>query len=556
MPGYSKQKVLLAALLLFLSVAAMPQDARPAGDPNKTYQLAGTVVNSVNGRPIARALVQLSSSNRAMLTGPEGDFSFDNLPPGTVELQAQKPGYFPAGFSGASGNGNSPRRFQVGPETGKIVLKLAPAAMISGTVTGSNGEPLEDVWVSVLKSDVIEGRRQLHRGQGVSTDEDGNFRLTGLPAGRYYLAINVNIGSWANKLSGTKGGNSIETYPAVVYFPGSNNPEDATPMDLTPGQHEEADFTLRRVPGFKVAGVIANGAEWKQLNFVRLLDEFEQPLFTADRLEKTGAFEFQAVPAGTYLLEASAQTRDGRSISNNWKITVQSQITQLRIVIQAIDIPVIVRKDFLRPNTGRARCTSTSSSGEVRVSDCSDYPAINLELDSKELPMQIHSEGGPLKGAFSIRGVPPGRYNVKATAVFGGYIQSLRCGGLDLLREALLVPEGGNVAPIEVMLRDDAASLKIKVRSETQIDQQMMVLVVADPATIAEPHARMMTQGTDVYAGQLPPGAYKIFVFHADDDPDSVNLHELEKYAAKATSITLGPNENASVAVDPIRVGE
>src|SRR5215467_1047141 len=90
MSRYSRKAVLFATIMLLLTLAAWSQ----TDDAKTTYTLAGTVVNSVTGKPIPRVLVQLEPSSRAMLTGPDGSFSFDNVPAGRAEIRLTKPGYF------------------------------------------------------------------------------------------------------------------------------------------------------------------------------------------------------------------------------------------------------------------------------------------------------------------------------------------------------------------------------------------------------------------------------------------------------------------------------
>src|SRR5215831_12988765 len=86
----------LLVLLLIIPVRVFGQPTGPVDDPNKkTFSLSGTVVNSVTGEPVARALVQVyAGGEQSMLTGPDGHFEFAGLPPAQTAVNAQKPGYF------------------------------------------------------------------------------------------------------------------------------------------------------------------------------------------------------------------------------------------------------------------------------------------------------------------------------------------------------------------------------------------------------------------------------------------------------------------------------
>src|SRR5215472_11644566 len=114
---------LLLLLVVVSSSAQQPQSPQ--------FKLEGLVVNSVTGKPLSRVLVQMNG--RSMLTGPEGEFSFDSVPAGTSFVGLIKPGYFiPASKPLAGTMGHS---INVGPDTGKVVLKLAPEAVVTGQVT-------------------------------------------------------------------------------------------------------------------------------------------------------------------------------------------------------------------------------------------------------------------------------------------------------------------------------------------------------------------------------------------------------------------------------------
>jgi hypothetical protein len=555
----SRQAALLSCLALFCLLACA-QDLPQNSDPKKTYPLRGTVVNSVTGKPVSRVLVHLE--NRAILTGPRGDFEFADVPAGKARILLNKPGYF---FNGRGRINRSPSiayespySVEVGPDVPTVLLKLVPEAVVSGTILGEDEEPLEGVRVNVLAYQTVEGRRQLfpvHRGR--SSDEDGNFKIAGLAPGRYYLSLQT--GQLSRTILGARSESTKESYPVSVYFPSAENVAEATPLDLAAGQHEEANFVLKMVPSFKVAGAVTNLGGWKQVQAPELTDEFEQRLLSSDRFnQESGAFEFRAVPAGSYWLRMWAVSQDGRNLPVYRRLIVQSTLTDLRIPLQpGLDIPIQLRTDYVHQNSARGQCTSTDSdSGEVHRSDCLDYPAVRLELNSLDFgQLRFQSDFRPIQGDFCVRGVRPGRYKVRATPTFGGYVQSVRAGGIDLTREPLVVPEDGSVGAIEVVVRDDPGTLSIQIRSEKP-GQEAVVLVFPDPMMIAEAEMTAYSTAGITSAVRLAPGAYKIFAFDAGQDLDYSDIDILTKYLSQAASVTVGAEENANVAVDVIHVGE
>src|SRR4051812_46571271 len=69
---------------------------QPTTDDTRVYTLTGSVVNSMTGEPIVRALVQIMGQNspRAAFTDREGNFRFANMHAMTGSLMAVKPGFY------------------------------------------------------------------------------------------------------------------------------------------------------------------------------------------------------------------------------------------------------------------------------------------------------------------------------------------------------------------------------------------------------------------------------------------------------------------------------
>ncbi|HKF20981.1 MAG TPA: carboxypeptidase-like regulatory domain-containing protein [Candidatus Angelobacter sp.] len=509
-----------------------------------------------------RVLVQVMG--RAMLTGSEGEFSFsfDDLPTGmTSVVQLTKPGYF---APGAKARFPSPGSTSValGPDTGKVVLKLAPEAVITGRVTGPDDEPLEGASVQVLAYMSVndDGPPRLLPVRGARSDEDGNFRIAGLSAGRYY--VTVRSASINRNLLGAQTAETNQAYPPLVYYPGTQELSAAALVDLAPGQRLEVPFSLSLLPAYKVSGTVIAVGEWKRVNPPMILDGAGQTLFAANTFDsKTGAFEFRVMPAGNYSVRLSGTDPQDRSRFFDHKIAISKPVSGLKLVLKpGLDIPVVIRADFTNPRQEmHGHCTSSLPSGGVQQSDCSDYPKAQVELIAADATgLRFTTDYGPLKDSqvFGIHEVAPGKYLVRARATFGGYVQSVRSGSVDLLQESLAVAEGGTVMPIEVVLRDDSATLKVAVRTEKPGGSGAIVLY-ADGAPLLPP-TRWGTAsvGSYSYLGGLAPGSYKVFAFDSLDGIDFARPDSLAKYASHAASVTLSPNHESSVIVDVIHTGD
>src|SRR5262249_15329431 len=147
---------------------------------------------------------------------------------------------------------------------------------------------------------------------------------------------------------------------------------------------------------------------------------------------------------------------DGPQLTASLSFAVNSDLTGVRLVLEpAPSIPVVVKMETTATQTGtlrgnRPRLENMAPVGvHLRPSELSlgggDYWA-NVEALGKQ-------------SSLALRGVEPGRYSVEVTPNGPWYVQSAQCGEADLLREDLAIAGGVRLPPIEVVLRDDAATV-------------------------------------------------------------------------------------------------
>jgi hypothetical protein len=134
------------------------------------------------------------------------------------------------------------------------------------------------------------------------------------------------------------------------------------------------------------------------------------------------------------------------------------------------------------------------------------------------------------------------------------YVSSLRCGFTDLLHEDLVVPESGQLPPIEAVLRDDMSMLQMSVNVAKSTGGTIAIL--PDPPSANDQVTRTnINPGAMAYTW-LAPGAYKIFAFADSEDIDFNDPEEIIRYEKKATPVTLMPGKTSNLMVELIRTGE
>jgi len=270
---------------------------------------------------------------------------------------------------------------------------------------------------------------------------------------------------------------------------------------------------------------------------------------------QSGAFEFPEIPAGSYTVLLSGQDAQEVYQASERLITVTKDVMDLKLtLVPGANIPVIARTEFSEPFQGS--CSSSSANG-VRHSDCSDYPVVRVTLTSANSSFrQITTPFGPASdpSALQLHGVAPGKYLVRAQASFRGYVQSVRCGAQDLMREELTVAEGGSVIPIEVVVRDDQATLHVVARA-SQPGQPAAMVILRDGVLSSAVYPLTGMVSETRFMG-VPPGTYKVFAFDSLKGIDFADPEVIAKYASQAVTVTLGAKENGRVAVNVIHTGD
>lgn len=171
-----------------------PQPLRVELRDAPTMQLR--VIDAATGEPIDAGVITLAErpfyvlSINALIA--DGQATVDFLPVGEYHLRARAPGYMP-----------EEERFWVSPSGGEVTIALRRGATVQGRVVDEAGNGLSRARLRAVVETTAGGRYEMSRGlfetfhrmarpdgasfwwptSDYSTDESGNFTLSGLPAG-------------------------------------------------------------------------------------------------------------------------------------------------------------------------------------------------------------------------------------------------------------------------------------------------------------------------------------------------------------------------------------
>jgi hypothetical protein len=487
----------------------------PASASQSGYTLSGTVVNSLTGEPIGRAAVEMQGQiTRMTLTDSTGHFEFDAIGEQRAYLTASKPGF-------------SSNAVPVNRDLSPVLLKMSPTNTIFGRVTTGDRQPLEGFVVQAIGREVIDGRPTSSTAFQTPTDEDGDFRISGLPAATYYLVVNQQNQETTLSQAGIP--NAREQTYSAVYYPGVAESSAAIPMELAFGREVEANFSLSPEPLYQVSGTV--DAQPNAISgFTITRNNGEEPDFMQNISVTDGKFQTK-LPAGSYTVNGFRA--DGVSLSAS--VTIRSDTPDLQLaMVPAPSIEVQVQTEH------------GAGSALQPVSSASYQPmGMIIQLISTS-PFHPWSAWWDPQSNQALN-LQPGTFRLRIVAPALWWVKSARCRGIDLLTDDLTIPAAGSTPPIEVTLQDGAGSVGGTV---TASDGTLAVAAV-----LVQSHGdRNLIQEVTSADGSfsfpaVAPGDYALLAFRTADQIEYENPTVLKPYLADAAHISVQANAATNVSV-------
>lgn len=331
---------LSAALVTALSLGLVTlQDASspavsPGASPVHTGRLVGTILCSDTHRPARGAVVLLfvaddpATTAAVTRTGEDGAYTFHSLAPGEYSIQVVMPGYLSDASAASEGKqaGERPKTAESvsvrDQKTAHLDRTIERGAAVAGRILYDDGTPASQIVIylqRVGEKDEPDGEQRtvgvellsIYASQFKPTDDLGNFRISGMPAGEYRIGavLPATKTSAGDDLSLSPEMNSAIITPGRLYVYNGNtvHKKQSKTVELRPGEETSGvEITiplsvLHVVQGQAVAadGRIPNRGE------ITLTDTSDPLVQLASRVEPDGRFRFGNVPNGTYTLKLS-----------------------------------------------------------------------------------------------------------------------------------------------------------------------------------------------------------------------------------------------------------
>jgi uncharacterized protein (DUF2141 family) len=152
--------------------------------------------------------------------------------------------------------------------------------------------------------------------------------------------------------------------------------------------------------------------------------------------------------------------------------------------------------------------------------------------------------------SLSFENIQPGKYSLEVTPNGSLYVQSARCGDTDLLRDDLIITADLRLPPLEIVVRDDGASLNVSLP-----DPQAKGTVLLVPDQLPRQVKTGFASGQLQFSG-LAPGEYSVIALDNAEGLEYTNPEALSPYMSSAAHVTLGPKQNSTVTLQVTHVGK
>jgi hypothetical protein len=509
--------------------------------PANKSSIEGRVINALARDGLRRATLTLTATRGAgkpvtALSDENGRFAFGNLEPGGYRLTGERTGYQRWAY-GARLNPASGRILVLTPggTLGGLVFPLPPNAALSGAVLDQEGQPMPGLLVQALRNGYASGRLRWAPAGGVQTNDRGEFRIGGLPAGRYLLiATDMNIGiAIAGKSVEAPSGRAEEAYGST-YYGNTPDPARAVPVEIQAGDDRRGlQIQMGRSPTVRVRGKVIGAPDGSTLVMMLLrkgsTGGTTAPAGLGMAQQSDGSFEIRNAAPGSYLLTAISPTSPTR-LAGALPVEVADRH------IEGLEF---------HADSGRSLAGRVSMPGAEPAA----LQAVTVAIQSADFDWPEQPSASPSEdGRFTLSGVFHGRFRLRVTGLpENAYLQAVRLGGREADPDAL---EPAGSGELEIALSRGGAQVEgVVLGSDGQPLSGAFVALIPDSGRDSRYAGEAAAADGTFHLKGIAPGKYKVLAWEdlepgAFRDPDFV-----KPFAERAPSLALEENGHSKLTV-------
>jgi len=503
---------MIGGWFLFLSLLAFSQQAAPPRDVPGPPAATGTVtgrITSAAGAPLHRVRVTLNGAvpnAPSAVTDTRGAFAIVDVPAGAYTLTATRAGYLSIQYGqGRPREAGRTIHVKAGAVIGGIDLALPRGSVLAGRITDEVGDPAPGVRVEALEYRYLRGRRLLVPARLTTTNDIGEYRLSGLEPGSFRLRAS-STDAWESDE-----GKTTHVF-AVTFYPGVTSGDTPQSIDLGVGQEIGGlDFRLVAGNAARVTGAVEdlNGTPLPDQQVY--LSEINRGIggrlvssgqgAPAVRTDAQGRFEFSRLAPGEYLVGTGGAE-------------------------ERVSVTVVLGDGDAQHVTLSPR-RPAGFSGRVTTDDGAAPPFLPTRIQLMPVPTEARhalplwgeSSGVTVRADWTFR-----MANLDGPRLFRvsglpeeWMLAAVRIDGRDITDAPFEVPRGGaDVQGVEIVLSKKGARLEGEVTSASGSPaQDSTVIVFPENSALWGPGSRFVRAIRPDDSGRfalngLPPGVYRI----------------------------------------------
>lgn len=551
---------MLAITLFLLTVAAQAISSSPTPDQKpaekQECQIFGDVVQRDGGEPLRKATVALQPLDHAtsakpynQRTGEDGKFCFKDVAPGRYSLSAKRNGFVPLhyGADDAWSQGTA-LALEKGQKLERLILRLVRASVITGKIVDQDGDPAPAVLVQALvPPDVLEAildtaeedtpasKSGLQPVAMTVTNDLGEFRLPGLPGGKYFLMA-ADTGGRMNELNLAgnfvvdTGTEDVVTDYAPTYYPGTTRVDQAAAIEIAASEETAIEIQLQHETMVAVSGIVTREDRTPVSGAIVRLSSADESLADIINMpfaqtDGDGHFTVRHVVSGSYTAEAGTSGGDGEALVARQKIEVGKENVGNVHLVLGKGLTIIGKV------TAEGGSLPKSSLVWVTVQSKGESGFASDTVKDSEI---------------KLTGLAPGTYHVALTGLPEQYfLKRVIYGKGQSGHDTLTISSDGQPENLELLVSPHGATLEGMVQDskEAPVGGAVVVLRAAADRDKADPFPLKKTAVSDqtgkFYFRGLPPGKYRVMAKKRSNGKSDESAQELAEGEKKSVKLVL-----------------
>lgn len=534
--------ILTAICNLVIAQTTQIRDA----EHSAAYHISGTLVDAINGQPIAKARVAISpvttrNDFTTVVTAEDGRFFFTGLVRGKYTLTAQARGYLLQSFNQHDQYSSS---IAVGPDlvsTG-LIFRLPPEGSISGVVSDEAGEAERDAQIMLYFTGLAGGSDGTRLWGRALTNDEGAYHFGHLPPGHYLIAVSAK--PWyahypaeePPATPGVTGQPAAQPNPQlnvaypITFYAGVTEASEATPIVLGRGEKATANVSLQPVPALRIRLTREESDPGKGIHFMlqrRVLDAAPMPVSAEMREISPGVVEFVGIPAGRYTVRDYV----AGTTQADWAGSRELDVTG---------------NDEVGSHDGAQYVPVTAT---VQVHS-GTLPSQALLILSSKKTREGFAERVNSTGELEFKqGVPPGAYELSISST-GIYLANIKAEGAKVKGRTVEFHAGSKAKLTITLAHGEAQVTGTALHDGRPLAGAMIVLVPADPANNHVLFRRDQSDSDGTFTlPSIVPGDYKVLAIENGWELEWMKPEVLDKYMAGAVVVQAQPNGKYNLKV-------